>query len=269
MNDEAEPGTARWGAELRRLRQLAGKRQHDLAKGVGYQPSTVSAWERGTRRPDGEQIARLDDALSTGGALAALWADLSSNGALPDRWRSFINVEREAVEIREYAAMLIPGLLQSETYAREILRRDPSTEELVAVRTERITKLHEDVRIWVVIEESAVRRVVRSPMVQADAVGHLLHLASQPHIQVALIPAEAWDRPGLAGSFRVVRVPDGRMVGHAEHQFGEVVVSAPQVTKLLGYFSDLQMQALSQTETIRQLEKMKEEFNARVAQEHV
>ncbi|WP_017541436.1 helix-turn-helix domain-containing protein [Nocardiopsis halophila] len=262
MNDALDPGTARWGAELRRLRELSGKRQQDLAKDVGYQPSTVSAWERGTRRPDADQIARLDDALTTGGALAALWAELSFDGALPEHWRNFISVEREAIEIREYAAMLIPGLLQSEKYAREILRQDPNPDELVAVRQERLTKLRPEVRIWVVIEEAAIRRVVRSPAVQEDAIDHLMHLAARPYIQVAVVPSEAWDRPGLAGSFRVVRVPDGRMVGHAEHQFGEVPVSAAQVTMLLGYFSDLQMQALSPSETFRHLEKIKDELDA-------
>lgn len=165
--------------------------------------------------------------------------------------------------------MLIPGLFQAERYAREILRRDPTPEELVAVRTERLSKLRPDTRLWFVIEEAAVRRVVHSPAVQANAISHLIDLATRPHIQVAMIPAEAWDRPGLAGSFRVVRVPDGRMVGHAEHQFGEVVVSTAQTTKLLGYFSDLQMQALSQAETTRQLEMIKDEFDARVAQEQL
>ncbi|GAA1071430.1 helix-turn-helix domain-containing protein [Nocardiopsis composta] len=257
----------RWGGELRRLRELAGFTQAELGDSVGYSGPQISALERGTRRPSRKAIEKLDGSLSTGGALARLWVELHEPPDVPEPWRDFLIVERESVEIREYAGMIIPGLAQTSDYARGVLHpgreplEDEETEELVRVRLERLGRLRSDVRVWMVIEEAVLRRVVRSPRVQAEALAHLADLAETRRVRVAIIPSEAPLRPALAGSFRVARVSDGRMLAFAEYVGGETLITqSNKVGELLGYFGDLQADSLSTEESVKLIRKVEGEL---------
>jgi transcriptional regulator with XRE-family HTH domain len=268
MADKVNAKVARWGMELRRQREISGHTQGDLANLIRYSKALVSGWERGTRQPKLHHIQALDTALATGGALVNLWSELSEIKEIPKSWRSFIELERQAAEIREYQPLLIPGLLQCADYARALIGQsglrpaDTSMDELVSTRLERRGKLLADVRLWFVIEETAIRRVVGSRGIQRQALDHLMDVAELRNVRLTVVPEYAPQRPGLAGSFRVMRLPDGRSVAHVEHVFGEAVINDnAHLNELLTSFGDLQTESLTPSASLELIRKVRDEVD--------
>ncbi|MFC3996857.1 helix-turn-helix domain-containing protein [Nocardiopsis sediminis] len=265
MSDRIDPTAAQWGSELRRLRELAELTQGDLANMVNYSTPLISGWERGTRRPKRRHIEVLDAGMATGGALLALWDELRDTRPIPDAWKSFLKLEREATEIREYQPLLIPGLFQSPGYARSVMPDDvtrpgeSTPDELVSLRMARLGELRPDARLWAVVEETALRKVIGSEQVQREALAHVLELMELPRIHLTVVPEHAPGRPGwAAGSFRLVRLPDGRYVGQVEHIFGlSVVRDTHELGRLITLFGDLQMESLPPKDSRRLIEQIR------------
>ena len=106
---------ALFSEELRRARAAAGLTQDQLAERVGYSPSLVAHVETGSRAPSLDFARRGDEALGTGGLLARLQPFVRSE-AYPAWFRDWVEIEREAVSLRWFEPLLIPGLLQTEEY---------------------------------------------------------------------------------------------------------------------------------------------------------
>src|ERR1700722_7709151 len=104
---------ALFSEELRRARSAAGLTQDQLAERVGYSPSLVAHVETGSRAPSLDFARRGDEALRTGGVPARLHP-VGGREADPAWFRVWVEVEREAVLLRWFEPLLIPGLLQTE-----------------------------------------------------------------------------------------------------------------------------------------------------------
>ena len=131
-----------FGSELRRLRENAGLRQATLAEKTQYAIATVSAYETGKRIPSQDFAQRVDKIFGTDGNLTRLQGLVETLSVLP--WfRNRVEVERNAAEIREYESYLVPGLLQTESYARIVISAgrpvlaEDAIERAVAVRMTR------------------------------------------------------------------------------------------------------------------------------------
>ncbi|MDT0328225.1 helix-turn-helix domain-containing protein [Nocardiopsis lambiniae] len=253
-----------WGRELRRLREEANLSQLQLAHRLPFQNGLISGFERATRKPKREHAVALDGALSTGDVLERLWLEVTNTREIPADWRDFVRLERQAVEIREYQMVLMPGLLQTREYAHAVLRNhrkwdsDRNVTELAKTRSERLSQIRKETLLWFVIDEVMVRRVVGSREVLKEQLDHLLHLLNNHRIRVTLIPEYAPQHPGLSGSFRIMNLSDGRIVGLAEYWGGQNVVTGAQVNQLLSIFSGLQAEALSPIASYEYIKKTRE-----------
>jgi transcriptional regulator with XRE-family HTH domain len=118
--DPSSSVVAFFGAELRRLRSAVGISQEDLGQRISYSGSLVGMVETARRAPTRDFAERCDEALETGGVLARLWP-LVSQEALPSWFRPFAELEREATSIRSWEPLVVPGLLQTEDYARALI----------------------------------------------------------------------------------------------------------------------------------------------------
>lgn len=195
-----------FGAELKRLRERAGMTQGEVAKGTNYALSTVSAYETGRLIPPAEFARSADTLFGTNGKTEVDEGDLTRLQHLVEQvsvrpwFRDRIEVERKASEIKEYESHQIPGLLQTEDYARAAIsaaRPAPPAEELeqmVALRMTRqqILELDGDLpldqepplRLWAIIDESALHRVAGNPQVMQGQRDHLISLAQQPNVTI-------------------------------------------------------------------------------------
>lgn len=205
--DPAASVLAYFGAELRRLRAAAGISQEDLAQRISYSASLVGMIETARRAPARDFAERCDVVLSTGGTLARLWP-LVSQESLPRWFRPFAEIEREATSIRTWEPLDIPGLLQTEDYARALITAwqpgdsNENVEQQVAARTERQRLLDQadPPLIWAIIGEPALRNPVGGPAVLHDQLVRLLDMeAAHPKLILQMVPLTAGAHPGSAG----------------------------------------------------------------------
>jgi transcriptional regulator with XRE-family HTH domain len=192
-----------FGAELKRLRQRADMTQSDVAAQTNYALATVSAYETGTRIPSADFAERADKAFGTDGDLTRLQKLVEQVSVRP--WfRDRIAVERQAAEIREYESYQICGLLQTEDYARAIVSSvrpvlpDDAIERAVALRMTRQQILEPEdgvpldqdngPRLWAIIDESALNRVVGNQEIMRAQREHLVAIARRPNITIQIVP---------------------------------------------------------------------------------
>ncbi|MBX9387109.1 transcriptional regulator with XRE-family HTH domain [Streptomonospora nanhaiensis] len=255
----------RWAGELRRQREMAGKTQAQLGRAAKISRQAISKYEKGTRKPTLDTSVLLDEILSTGGALHQLWRETRGATEGPPEWRDFLAVEREATEIREWEPLLVPGLLQCESYARWIFTR-PGTivddpDRAVADRVGRLAQLRPGTTVRAVVDEVVLRRVCGSPDVLPSQLDHLLALAETGRILLMVLPMYAPWRPVSTGSFRIMTLTDGRQVAHASYEGGYVVKALPtEVNEFASQFGDLQAESLPPSESIACIRKLRDEF---------
>lgn len=168
--------------ELKRAREDAGLTQEQLAKAINFTRSPVALVETCRRTPTLEFCCAVDNQLSTGGRFERMREALMRAEATPEWFRPWTDYEREATVLRDYAAMLVPGLLQVQQYARSVLR----DEDKVAARMERQRAL-ETAETTVILEKGVLHRRVGDPVVMAE---QLESLAGAP-ATVRVLPYDA------------------------------------------------------------------------------
>ncbi|MEU2610789.1 helix-turn-helix transcriptional regulator [Micromonospora sp. NPDC007271] len=228
-----------WIRALKAARAGADVSQEGLATLIRWSPSTVAAIETGRRRPTMEFALAADQALGTGGLLANLLeaADRERGPSWFVPWRGY---EQQATRLRAFEACLMPGLLQTEDYARAVistggLHPPAVVDELVAVRMERQQLLHRDQPPHCVflLDETAVRRPVGGPAVLDAQLGRLLEVAELPALRLHVIPLATGEHAGLGGGFVLAELPDGERVLYLENAARGHVVDDPETIGLI------------------------------------
>jgi len=159
-------GLALFADELAAARIGAGLSQAELAEQISYSASAIAMIEQRRRTPQADIARRLDDALHTFGTFARLQRH-AGNSPLPSWFRPFADIEATATQLRSWEPMVVPGLLQTEAYARALLGAQPNTtedelEERVTARMARqaILERAEPPVVWVLMDEAVLHRPV-------------------------------------------------------------------------------------------------------------
>ncbi|MCM0677879.1 helix-turn-helix transcriptional regulator [Micromonospora phytophila] len=226
--------------ELRRRRAAAGLTQAQLGERLFCSDSQVSAIETGTKPPTLPYLESVDEALSTGGYFATLWHELVKGEAAPVWLREWIEIEREATAFRWYEHAFVPGLLQTEAYARATFKasRVPTAEldQRVAARLDRQAALARDPapQLFIVLDEMVLRRPSGGPDVMREQLEHLIDCAERPTIQLQVVPTSLGMYSGLAGAFILADLPDGARAGYIDNQLSAQIAEQPGVVASLG-----------------------------------
>ncbi|WP_181871585.1 helix-turn-helix domain-containing protein [Sphaerisporangium album] len=233
--DKSVSPEARLGVELRRLRQAAGLSQEELARKVNFSAAMVGFVERAERTPKQDFILRCEAALGISGPLLELWGACETTSL---RWfRPWTKIEASARAIRTWQPVLIPGLLQTQDYARAVLKTEPGiseeqVEELLTARVQRqkILDRRTPPMLAVVIDECVLLRPVGGARVMADQLGHLLDLMARPCISVQVVPLAVGATNGLAGAFALAQVAGERDAAYLDNAInGQVTDRADDV----------------------------------------
>ncbi|WP_091191686.1 helix-turn-helix domain-containing protein [Micromonospora narathiwatensis] len=253
-----------WIRALKAARASADVSQERMASLVKWSPSTVAAIETGRRRPTREFAIAADEALETGGLLAELLeaADRERSPSWFASWRSH---ESQAVRLRAFEPCLIPGLLQTEEYARAIisaggLNPADQVDELVSVRMERQHLLTRDnpPELVAILDESTLRRPVGGPAVLDAQLGHLLGIARLPHVRLHVIPNDVGAHVGLASGFILADLPGDEQVLYLETAARGQVVDDPDALRLIRRkWDSLLGEALSERASLDLITKLK------------
>ncbi|HEV3295112.1 MAG TPA: helix-turn-helix transcriptional regulator [Streptosporangiaceae bacterium] len=233
----------RLAAELRSLRTAAGLTRDEVAARTGINVATLYRIEHARVRPQTRTLRTLlglygaDEPQQA--ALAGLlrdarqrgWLDAYQSG-LPEQYTTYIGLEGEARSAWNYESLFVPGLLQTEDYARAVIRAGfPSAgrdeiEGRVKVRIERQEVLHgaTPLELWGIVDEAAVRRQVGGAGVMRAQLRWLLDATQLPHVTFQVIPFGAGAHAGMPGSFVFMQFAEATIsdVVYIDHMAGEL-----------------------------------------------
>jgi transcriptional regulator with XRE-family HTH domain len=264
VEDDQESTADMIRAQLRRLRIAAGMSQEEFGKLVHYSNSAVSAMELGQRPLDRKFLVRADEVLDTGGLLIYLLGLAERDGEF-SWFLPWLDAERAARQLRCFQPTLIPGLLQTESYARAVLRcddtlSDAELERRLAARMERQQILFGDEppQFIAVLDLAVLARTGEGfSDLMVEQLQHLVTCAERPNISVHIIPAESFLHVGLSGPFILARGSDGGWVGHLENQLGGVVVDSEEaLATLLARWETVRNEALPRRASTELIEKV-------------
>lgn len=203
------------GAQFRRARLAAGYTSQDsFAAALGFDRSTVTKAETGSRPPTDEVFAAWCDACNISGELREVLSGLlvvarRTDGPVPAWFESYLEAEGTARTLRIWQPLILPGLLQTADYARALFTATGAdadkADEMVAARLARqeIFDRARPPNVSVVLDESVLHRLIGSPQVMHDALAHAAALSERPCIMVQVLPASNGANAGLGGAFNL------------------------------------------------------------------
>nr|WP_244515484.1 helix-turn-helix transcriptional regulator [Actinopolyspora xinjiangensis] len=266
--------------KLRELREQAGLTQTETARSLDWKQSKISRIE------DCHQGVRVSDLLAmltiygadtaTREMLTNLAREASRKGwwhsyadALPSWFETYVGLEAEADTIRTYEVDVVPGLLQTEAYARADTRAtvldetEENLEQRVELRLQRQRRLYDDspFTLWAVIGEAAIRRPVGGHHVMREQLHHIAKLVESSDVTVQIMPLEAGEHPAT-GAFTILGFPSAEHpeVVYLESQVGgHYLEEAQQVTRYSRVMDHLRAHALDPAESLRVLQTRADE----------
>ncbi|MFI8947988.1 helix-turn-helix domain-containing protein [Streptomyces sp. NPDC053750] len=236
VDGQPESGRAVLGRTLRFLREKEGKSLGQLADESGYDKSYLSRLESGERLSKVTVMEDLDGYYGAGDLLVSLWK-MARIDAFKDKYKEYMRLEAAARIIRVYAPN-IPGLLQIEEFAREVLSAPQATgqdreavEEQVAARLGRQLLLRKNPApsVRFIIDELALRRTSASTETWADQLTHIVAVAQWPNVVVQVLPFSAGVHHLMGkGSLTLLWQADGRSAAYTEGGSSGVLMEDPE-----------------------------------------
>ncbi|WLW54276.1 helix-turn-helix domain-containing protein [Streptomyces sp. SX92] len=252
------------GRQIKMWREAAGLRQSELGASIGYGEEMISSVERGRRIPKPDFLDKADEVLGAGGKLAAMTEDVEK-ARYPKKARDLAKLESEAVDLGAYANHHIHGLLQTPEYTRELyaMRRPPYTEDEidrhVAARVARKAVFQRMPRpqITFVQEEVTLRRPIGGKMVMRRQLEHLLEIGTLRHAVIQVMPTNREDHAGMGGALQLLKLQDGKTLGHLEVQFLSRLITDPREVQVLETnYGMIRAQALTPRDSLAFIEKV-------------
>ncbi|XIG79709.1 transcriptional regulator [Streptomyces sp. SGAir0957] len=253
-----------YGALLQHLRKRAGMRQQELGDIIGYSPEQVASVEQGRRPAKAAFTRAADRALEARGSLEAL-QDEVDRGKLPRFFRNFALIEAEVVSRFSYDPLLVPGLLQTEGYARAIFAEHcpPLSAEIIDQHTEarlfrqKLLSRVPYAELSFTISEEALRNPLGNSGVMREQWQHLLAMGALRNIEVQVMPAATGFHCGLDGPFVTLETREHQHLGYIESQEVGCVVQDPADVSAFGLrYGKLRSQALNSDQSARLIERL-------------
>jgi transcriptional regulator with XRE-family HTH domain len=273
----------RLAGALRRLRAERELSREDVSEATGINTATLYRIEKARVRPQARTLAALLNLYQVEGdertALTQLLKDSAQSGLLqaytdelPEEYGTYIEFEQEARSVWNYESLYIPGLLQTEPYARAVI---PGTvpsltraqvDRRVQVRMERQGVLNGDrpPALWAICDEAALHRVVGGPKVMRDQLLHLINVMELPHVTLQVVEFATGAHPGMPGSFVVMNFPDDPQVVYIDSMAGDLFLEEEaELRRYTGLYEHLRAVALSPDATRSLLTRLASEYEVR------
>ncbi|MFF0852011.1 helix-turn-helix domain-containing protein [Streptomyces sp. NPDC003388] len=253
------------GRQLATARRAAGLSQSGLSAALNINEETIASIEQGRRtlKPDIAEI--LDDFLGTKGTLAAGVANLPEVDQFPLWAEEYMDQERVAIALSWYDALVVPGLLQNEAYARAVLlNRVPAYDEERLETALRLRLNRQEIlrrkcppTLSFVVWEPALRLSIGSPNVRREQLVFLREMAELPCVSLQILPLESPFHAGVDGPFTLLETPDHQHVAYTESQRGSQWVSDPEEVSILARkYAMLRTQALTTQDSMGLLDRL-------------
>ena len=217
----------RLGQELRRLRELKGMTAEEVAERLLVSQSKISRLENGRRSISQRDVRDLCGVYEVEDhRIVDSLMQMAKDSRHQPCWRHafgdipysvYIGLETDAASLRVYEPQVVPGLLQTQRYAEALIAGalpesgSADVEKRVSVRLrrqERIKEAEHPLRLWAVIDEAALHRLVGDKQLMREQLEHLVELSQLPHVTVQVLPFDMGAHPGILGQYAILEFPD-------------------------------------------------------------
>jgi Domain of unknown function (DUF5753)/Helix-turn-helix domain len=247
------------GAQLRRLREAAEVSRGEAGYAVRGSESKISRMELGRVGFKERDVADLLTMYGvTDAAEREAFLDMVKQSNEPGWWnrysdlmphwfQDYVGLEESASRIQTYELQFVPGLLQTEDYARAVASHgqpESATEEVerrvsLRMRRQRVLARPNPLRLWAVIDESVLHRPIGGRRVLRTQVEHLLEMTAQQHVTLQILP---YNLSGYAaeGSFSMLRFAEPELpdLVYVEHLGGALYLDKPEEIELYSRATD-------------------------------
>ncbi len=271
------------GAQLRRLREALDITTEQAAEAIRGSHSKISRMEHGRV---GFKDRDVGDLLTLYGvtdpevreSLLALAREAGNPGwwhdygdLLPHWFEPYISLEAAASVIRNYEVQFVPGLLQTESYAREVIRLGyPSiTDQELSRRVElrigrqRLLSRPSPPRLWAALDEAVLRRPIGGPGVMRGQVAHLIEMAENPSVTVQIVPFSVGGHSAAGGPFAILRFAEPELsdVVYLEQLTSALYLEkSAEVDRYLEVMERLCVQAETAADSIKLLQQIQSDL---------
>ncbi|MEU4119652.1 helix-turn-helix transcriptional regulator [Kitasatospora sp. NPDC028055] len=250
-----------FGEELKYAREAAGYTQGDVGKLLHCDRTVISRTESGKRKPTVEEVGELDRLYGSGDLLKRLYGRVDWDASLeyPDWFWRYVDLEAVASAVRTYQEGLMAGLLQCRQYAYALISDGDAAgdadevEELIKVRLGRQSRFLSPggPLLVVILDESAIRKVIGGPGVMRAQMEHLLRVAQLPNIVIHVAPFSS-RQASINTTMVLLELPDGQNVVYSESiDRGDLIEDSARVTRHHHRFDRLRGECLSESDSLR------------------
>ncbi len=216
----------RLGQELRRLRELKGMTAEEVADRLLVSQSKISRLENGRRSISQRDVRDLCGVYEVEDhRIVESLMQMAKDSRQQGWWHAFgdipysvyIGLETDAASLRVYEPQVLPGLLQTPAYAEAVVSgslpeaSSGDIEKRVRVRLRRQERIHDEehpLRLWAVLDEATLRRVVGNRQIMREQLEYLLEVSRLPHVTVQVMPFDMGAHPGVNGQYAILEFPD-------------------------------------------------------------
>jgi len=266
---ESSDSLRTFGAFLQALREHAGYSREEFATVVRFSKHTVASVEQGRRIPDVEFVERSEQATGNTGALRSAARHIARQPGLASWFRHWARLETTAIHLNTYDCRVVPGLLQTEGYARAVstsvppLVSESALAERVVARLDRqeLLSTHREppCAFSFIIEQAVLERHTGGEQVTRELLDHLLEVASSHwNIELQVMPLRQPTHAGLDGPIALAETPENRWFAYSEGQENGRLISDPKSISILQQrYAKLRSQALTPEDSRDLLERLR------------
>ncbi|MGW5620209.1 helix-turn-helix domain-containing protein [Streptomyces olivaceus] len=256
------------GNQIKMWRDQAGVTRQALAEEANYDYEYVKSMENGRRRPTLGLLQAADQLCAARGKLLAAQGFLKPE-PFPARSQEFVAIEKDAIALHSYEPLLIPGLLQTEEYARALISEscppldDETVEERVGARLQRqeALTLKKGVVFSFAVYEAALGALVGDREVMRRQLYHLLKVADLRNVSIQVLPVGRASGVALSGPIVLLETADHHHYAFAEGQeTSALYADAHKVSSLTQAHGMIRMHALSVAESAVFIRKAADEL---------
>ncbi|MFD8822849.1 helix-turn-helix domain-containing protein [Streptomyces sp. NPDC059605] len=258
-----------YGKELRSRREVAGLTQEQLSQRTFLSRTHLAHMEAGRRMPSPEDAERLDQVLETGGFFVRFQPSLDDEHKVAEYFEAVMEFEKQATVIRHYGPKLIPGLLQTEAYAREVLssgfppKSDEERDRLLVTRLKRARILDnfESPVVWVLLDEAVLHRPIGGPALMAEQLRHVVEFGERRRVRMHVLPFSAGYHALLEGLVSLMWFEDLPPIAYTEGlKSGRVWENSSAVRECQVAYDHALGDALSHRESLALIRSVAEEY---------
>ncbi|MFJ1652369.1 Scr1 family TA system antitoxin-like transcriptional regulator [Streptomyces sp. NPDC088337] len=258
-----------FGAVVQALREHAGLSRAELAELVHFSKHTVASVELGRRMPDPVFVERAESALGNTGALRKAASHLTRQPGLAAWFRQWARLEAMAISLCTYECRVVPGLLQTEGYARAVslsVPPLPDEEEMnarIAARLARqellSTRRKPPTAFSFILEQAVLERYTGGEEVTRELLDHLLGVVERHwNVEVQVMPLRRPVHAGLDGPLQLLETPENQWFAYSEGQEnGRLITGRKEISILQQRYAKLRSQALAPEDSVSLLMRMR------------